>query len=93
MRSRYTAFVLGDMDYLRRSWSTATCPTDLRHDPSRRWAGLEIMETERGRQLDANGVVEFRATFEDQSGPGQIHERSRFAREAGRWVYVDADID
>jgi SEC-C motif-containing protein len=24
---------------------------------------------------------------------GQLHETSRFERRAGRWVYVDGDVD
>ncbi len=85
------ASAVGDLAYLRRSWAVVTCPAEIRHDPTRRWAGLEIVATERGRQLDASGVVEFRASFEDHNGAGLVCERSRFVREAGRWVYVDGD--
>jgi SEC-C motif-containing protein len=33
--------------------------------------------------------VEFEATFERAGRPGRHQERSRFAREEGRWVYLD----
>ena len=35
------------------------------------------------------GVVEFRASYVREREPGAQHERSRFVREAGRWLYVD----
>jgi SEC-C motif-containing protein len=34
------------------------------------------------------GEVEFEATHDG----GVLHERSRFVRRAGRWVYVDGDL-
>lgn len=91
MRSRYTAFARGDAEYLAFSWAPANRPATIHLDPARRWTGLEIVTTEAGRQLDAEGVVEFRASYVDAGGPGVVTERSRFARHEGRWVYVDRD--
>ena len=48
-------------------------------DPTRRWTGLEVL----GHGED---WVEFVAHHEG----GAQHERSRFERRAGRWVYVEA---
>ena len=90
MRSRYTAFARHDEQYLARSWASDRRPATIHLDPRRRWTGLEITDTVAGRQLDTDGVVEFRASYEDADGAGAVVERSRFAREAGRWVYVDA---
>lgn len=90
MRSRFTAFARGDAAHLAATWATEQRPTTIRLDPDRRWTALEIVDTAAGRQLDATGVVEFRASYVDGDGPGVVAERSRFAREAGRWVYVDA---
>ena len=36
--------------------------------------------------------MEFRAAYRTADGAGLLHERSRFERRAGRWVYVDGDI-
>lgn len=88
MRSRYTAFALGRVDHLHRSWHPDTRPDDLRVDPGLRWVGLEIIDTAGGSALDATGEVEFAAHHESGAGPGVLHERSRFARVDGRWVYV-----
>jgi SEC-C motif-containing protein len=91
MRSRYTAFVRGDAAYLVRSWHTSTCPDPLELDESRVWLGLHVIDAVRGALLDADGEVEFVARWQDADGSrGRHHERSRFVREHGRWVYLDA---
>ena len=91
MRSRFTAFATGDAEYLRVSWAPEQCPADVRIDPDRRWTRLEIIATERGRALDGEGIVEFVAHYADGERVGSLHERSRFRRHDGRWVYVDGD--
>ena len=42
---------------------------------------------------DQSGTVEFTATWSGPEGAGHLHETSRFARRAGRWFYVDGDVD
>jgi SEC-C motif-containing protein len=88
MRSRYTAFVLGDVDHVFRSWHPATRPDDLSALPDLEWTGLEISEVVDGGPADDAGVVEFVATYTR----GAQHERSRFVRRAGRWVYLDGEL-
>lgn len=91
MRSRFTAFSLGDVAHLERSWAPETRPANVTVDPDQRWVRLEVVDTVRGLQLDAEGVVEFRAHFERHGKAGIRAERSRFRREAGRWVYTDGE--
>lgn len=91
MRSRFTAFSLGDVAHLERSWAPETRPANVTVDPDQRWVRLEVIDTVRGLQLDAEGVVEFRAHFERHGKPGIRAERSRFRRKAGRWVYTDGE--
>jgi SEC-C motif-containing protein len=93
MRSRYTAFVVGDERYLAETWHPGTRPHDLTLDPSQRWTGLEIVETAAGGEADARGVVEFRAGWRHGSDSGVLHERSRFVRQSERWWYLDGQID
>lgn len=85
MRSRYTAYVLDDVDHLFRTWHPATRPDDLESLAHVEWTGLEIVEVVDGGPADEEGVVEFRASHRG----GVLHERSRFVRRAGRWVYLD----
>ncbi|GGN05851.1 hypothetical protein GCM10009721_36770 [Terrabacter tumescens] len=96
MRSRYTAFATGDDAYLLRTWHPRTRPTRVDLDPGTRWTGLTVLRTESGGPGDEDGVVEFVARWTEPSGPagrgrGELHEVSRFARRAGRWLYVDGD--
>ena len=87
MRSRYSAFVVGDTEYLWRTWHPRTRPPDVA-DGAVTWSRLEIVETVAGREGDASAEVEFLAHHR----AGVLHERSRFARRAGRWFYVDGDL-
>ena len=88
MRSRYSAFAVGDDAYLSRSWHTSTRPSHLHTDRSQRWTRLEILGASGGGLLDAEGTVEFRAHYSASGRPGVLHEDSRFVREGGRWVYL-----
>ncbi|MFH8499283.1 YchJ family protein [Streptomyces coeruleorubidus] len=88
MRSRYSAFVKGDTGYLLRTWHPRTRPGTLELDPRMRWTGLEILDTSDGSAFHSNGTVEFRASYRG----GSLHERSRFERVDGAWVYVDGEF-
>jgi SEC-C motif domain protein len=101
MRSRYTAFVLGDERYLLASWHASTRPADVAFEPGTKWLGLEVR---RQREIDAtHAEVEFVARYRSSTGSGQapstgsgkavrLHERSRFVLEGERWYYVDGDL-
>ena len=90
MRSRFSAFAVGDAEYLLRTWHPSTVPDSLELDPARRWTRLDILATDRGSMLDGEGIVEFRAWFRSPDGAGDQHESSRFVREGRRWYYLDA---
>ncbi|MGW2057806.1 YchJ family protein [Streptomyces sp. NPDC001840] len=92
MRSRYSAFAVGDEPYLLRSWDPATRPPGVDLDPAVRWTGLEILETTDGTPFHTTGTVTFRARFTHRGKPGVLSERSRFARHEGAWVYVDGIV-
>jgi SEC-C motif-containing protein len=90
MRSRYAAFALKDPEYLMRTWHSRTRPDRVDFDPDQRWSRLEILAASGGGMLEPTGTVEFVAHYVRRDGPGTQHEVSRFVREAGRWVYLDA---
>lgn len=92
MRSRYTAFVVGDRRHLAETWHPGTRPDDLELDPEQRWTGLEIVDAEAGTADDKRGVVEFRASWRHGRDHGVLHERSRFVRQSGRWWYLDGEL-
>lgn len=93
MRSRFAAFAVGDTAYLLRSWHTTTRPARLSLDPRLEWTRLEVLATSGGGLFDTTGEVEFRAHHRERGRAGTLHERSRFRREDGRWVYVDGLTD
>ena len=92
MRSRYSAFALGLAPYLLRTWHPSTRPASLSLDDGTTWRRLQIVDVVRGGADDDEGVMEFRAAYRSADGAGLLHERSRFARVGGRWMYVDGDI-
>ena len=90
MRSRYSAFVLEREAYLLNSWAPAFRPERIEFEPGVKWLGLEVRSH---RQTGAdNAEVEFVARQKPQQGGAvRLHERSRFVREAGRWLYLNGD--
>lgn len=91
MRSRYSAFVLGLVDYLQATWHPSTCPVDLALEPGVKWLGLTVR---RHHQTDeCHATVEFVARSR-VGGQGQrLHEVSRFVKEGGCWWYVDGNFE
>ncbi|MFC9789580.1 YchJ family protein [Rhodococcus sp. NPDC127528] len=90
MRSRYSAFAVGDADYLLRTWHPSTRPDRLDLDPDQRWLRLDVVATTGGGMFDAAGTVEFVAYYRESGIRESLHENSRFVREDGQWLYVDA---
>lgn len=87
MRSRYSAFALGDEEYLRETWHPGTVPDGDILDPSTRWLGLEIVDSPVAE--GKKGVVEFIARYRDSKEHGELRERSRFVFQSERWWYLD----
>lgn len=93
MRSRYSAFAVGDADYLMRTWHPSTRPGSIDLDPGLEWVRLEVLAVSAGGPTDDTGTVEFVASswFAPTRERGRLHERSTFRRERGQWFYVGTD--
>jgi SEC-C motif domain protein len=89
MRSRYSAFAVGDPAYLLATWHASTRPRTLALDDDVRWTGLDVLATTGGSMFETEGTVEFRAHSVRGGTAGEQHENSRFLRQGGRWYYVD----
>lgn len=94
MRSRYSAFVLNNGDYLLQSQHSTTRPNDeideiVAWSKSVEWLGLEVIRTKKGKSDHEEGVVWFKAYFKEDGKRSMINERSRFVKENGHWVYLD----
>ena len=95
MRSRYSAFVVEDVPYLKETlWpkyqtffnpeETATWAAESH------WTGLRVLETWKGGVGDREGRVLFEASY---LAAGQLRthrELSQFRKRAGKWFYVEA---
>jgi SEC-C motif domain protein len=89
MRSRYSAFVLGDVPYLLATWHPSQRPAELTLETGGKWLGLEVKQ-HRVTGPDT-AEVEFVARFRVGGKAVRQHERSRFVREDECWLYVDGD--
>jgi SEC-C motif domain protein len=92
MRSRYTAFVLANSDYLLATWHPSTRPPDLTFDLDQHWIGLKIIACREGQTDDTQGQVEFLARYKIHGRAYRLHETSRFLRLAEGWLYLDGDV-
>ncbi len=97
MRSRFTAFALGNLDHIERTNMSVT------HDPAYtgadsptsatvEWTRLEIIGIDGGGADDETGMVEFAAHYKRKGMAGIHRERSIFRRDNGAWLYVDGDL-
>ena len=95
MRSRYSAFVTQDADYLLATLAPEKAsgfdPEQIKADRCE-WLCLEIITTNKGGLLDQNGTVEFIARFRDNGHDHALHEISRFERRNGNWLYIDGEF-
>ncbi|MEU6713350.1 YchJ family metal-binding protein [Nonomuraea sp. NPDC046802] len=88
MRSRFSAFGVGDAAYLLRTWHPSARPARIDLDRKTRWVRLEVLESTGGSVVHTEGTVRFRAHYLDRGRPCEMEEHSRFVRLEGRWVYA-----
>jgi SEC-C motif-containing protein len=94
MRSRYSAYALGEIEWIVDSQSP-----DGRQFVDRRateewskratWHRIEIVETREGGPDDAEGFVEFKAYYTLGGEDITHHEIASFRKENGTWFFVD----
>ena len=93
MRSRYSAYALGNGAYLVATNQRAPRPGEAAEleawSRSVGWCGLEVRATERGSAADDTGVVHFVARYVEQCRLVRLEERSAFVRGEGCWQYVE----
>lgn len=98
MRSRYSAYVTVNIDYLLKTTHPSTrkfhdSETIKQWAKSSSWQKLEIISTNEGREKDKKGKVEFKAYYLDSDlQPNTHHEHSNFVKELGKWFFVDGKV-
>lgn len=90
MRSRYSAYVFEDGDYILQTWHPDTRPASIPFEADTRWLGLRVRKS---LMHDANSAtVEFVARYRVGGGRAvRLCESSQFTRADGRWYYLRAD--
>ena len=88
MRSRYSAYALGLINYLLATWHPSTAPGELELPPVK-WIDLEVRHSEASGEA---GIVEFVARCRVNGRAQRLHETSRFVRQEGRWFYIDGQV-
>lgn len=96
MRSRYSAYAKGEIDFLLSSLhpdgsGDVDRQSTKAWSQSAEWHGLEVLSTKAGGENDETGEVEFVAKYSLRDEPQRHHELARFKRHKGQWLYVDGD--
>lgn len=93
MRSRFSAYVTKNIQYIYRTWSIDTRPPlyILRAENDQVFTQLEIISSENGQISDTTGTVEFIASYilGNSEQVHQHHEHSYFLKKQGKWEYVN----
>lgn len=98
MRSRFSAYALGKVDYLiettaEEKRSELDKAELVRYCAVIKCISLKIVSSEAGKAEDDAGIVTFHASLQI-NGRRTLHiEKSRFAKVDGRWFYVDGDTN
>jgi SEC-C motif-containing protein len=81
MRSRYSAYALGNEQYLLDSWHVSTRPKHIDVDPGAQWIRLKIIEVQTDR-------VQFIATYRLNGKAYKLSENSCFVLDDVKWFYL-----
>lgn len=98
MRARYTSYVVHDIDFIINTCSHRDAERDIDKESTRKWSeesqwlGLSIIRTEKGKESDSEGVVEFVASYNQDGFKDEHHEIAKFIKEAGKWVYESGSM-
>lgn len=97
MRSRYSAYVLGLIDYLQATTlPTQQAALDLQAmrdwSMASTWLGLEVEESQVFGGQPEHALVSFTARWHDGQGEHVQHERSAFVQHDGHWYFIDPSV-
>ncbi len=98
MRSRYTAFAKGLVDYLFETHHQSTRSSLDRKEvenwsKNSEWLGLTIKNIEKGGRTDTKGLVEFVASFKIDGTLQNHHEKASFEKgDEEKWYFKDGKV-
>lgn len=94
LRSRYTAFVIGDVDYIVSTHHSQTS-SEINRDEIMQWShqsewhGLKILQKEAGEAKDNQGTIIFHAQYTANDKLNDHFEKAIFEKEDGQWKFKD----
>ena len=98
MRARYSAYVVKDIGFLKKSSGPAALE-EFDEEACRQWAdaatwhGLEIRNCEKGREDDSEGTVDFVARYSANGETVEHREHATFEKVGGKWKFIDGEIE
>ncbi len=92
MRSRYTAYVLRNSNYLLETWDIMYRPESISFEHEICWLGLQITDTHKFKSEDNTGYVSFIATSICDDSIVEMKEKSTFIKNNGMWFYQKGDL-
>lgn len=97
MRARYSGYTKHEVDFIINSHHPKS-----RKDISREsieewsnnseWAGIEILDVQKGSEADTSGLVEFKVHYTENRIKQYHHELSQFEKIDGEWFFKDGKI-
>lgn len=97
MRSRYSAYVLGRVEYLLDT--TLPAQRDgldreaiAQWSAQSTWLGLDVESAELIGGQPEHALVTFTARWHDAEGEHRHRERSAFVQHEGRWFFIDPTV-
>jgi len=95
MRSRYSAYAFGKIDYIIQT----THPQNPRYETNKKKWREELLRFSRGTEfvkLEIEGFgddwVAFTAHLKQQGNPIVLREKSHFAKLNGKWLYLSGEL-
>ncbi|MDD4024862.1 MAG: YchJ family protein [Kiritimatiellae bacterium] len=97
MRSRYTAYAMGAVDYLFKTSGPKVRKefdgeNTKKWSDSAEWTGIEILEEQGGKEHDESAKLEFIARYSVNGTAFNHHESASFAKKNGEWIFMDGKI-
>jgi SEC-C motif-containing protein len=97
MRSRYSAYSLGDLGYIEKTCTGTAARAFNRVEserslPGTEWLGLHVEETQGGRGIDTTGTVKFTFRYRQHRKEFSHTEVSSFRKIDGLWFYEESKI-
>ncbi len=95
MRSRYTAYTIANIDYIKRTMCGPAAEGFNEVSAAQwarrvKWVGLNVLSAPPAQDTDLQ--VEYIARYIEQDALACIHEISEFHLENGRWFYTNGKV-